>query len=181
MRSASVSCSMGVALFLGASALGQCVSPSVVTQPESEEWCLLRPPGEFSLTATGTQPLVYQWRRDGIDIPGANEPTYTDLRPGQRSTFTCVVANACGSVTSEAAGYSLLCVIDIWGCDDLFPVCGCRVRSNGQDDLLTYLYCFAEGLADADCDDGTFTGTLDGGITTDDLLYWLYRFVDTGC
>ena len=31
----------------------------------------------FSASASGTPPLRYQWRRDGVDIAGARTPTHT--------------------------------------------------------------------------------------------------------
>ena len=39
---------------------------------------------------------------------------------------------------------------------------------------------FELGDINADVDDGSFTGTVDGGVTIDDLLYYLIRFED-GC
>jgi hypothetical protein len=48
------------------------------------------------------------------------------------------------------------------------------------DDLLYYLQVFADGVARADVDDGSSTGTRDGGVTIDDLLYFLQRF-EAGC
>ncbi|HEX2711997.1 MAG TPA: immunoglobulin domain-containing protein, partial [Candidatus Acidoferrales bacterium] len=46
------------------------VGPSIMTQPTSQTV----PPGQtatFSVGATGTAPLSYQWRKNGVAISGA--------------------------------------------------------------------------------------------------------------
>jgi len=48
------------------------------------------------------------------------------------------------------------------------------------DDLIFFLALFEQGSSPADVDDGSGTGTTDGGITIDDLLYYLARF-ESGC
>jgi glucose/arabinose dehydrogenase len=60
----------------------------------------------FSVTASGTPPLTFQWQRDGGDIPGATSATYT-LANAQLSdngaTFRAVVSNDFGDATSNSA------------------------------------------------------------------------------
>jgi len=66
-------------------------------------------PGEsatFSATATGDQPLTYQWQRDGVDIEGAQSDSYTLPAPtlaDSGAQFRLVVTNAVGSATSASA------------------------------------------------------------------------------
>jgi len=60
----------------------------------------------FSVTATGTAPLSYQWKKNGTAISGATSASY--VTPATTSSdngaqFTVVVSNATGSVTSSAA------------------------------------------------------------------------------
>jgi glucose/arabinose dehydrogenase len=60
----------------------------------------------FTVVASGTAPLHYQWRRGGIDIPGATGASYTlagATLADDGATFTAVVSNSFGSVTSNAA------------------------------------------------------------------------------
>ena len=62
----------------------------------------------FSVTATGTAPIVYQWRRNGVNIAGATGATYVTppvvLADDNGAQFSVVVSNPAGSVTSAAAG-----------------------------------------------------------------------------
>jgi glucose/arabinose dehydrogenase len=60
----------------------------------------------FTVAASGTAPLQYQWRRGGIDIPGATGPSYTlagATLADDGATFAAVVSNSFGTVTSNAA------------------------------------------------------------------------------
>jgi hypothetical protein len=59
----------------------------------------------FSVTATGTAPLSYQWRKDGAAISGATSSTLTlaSVSAANAGTYTVVVTNSAGSVTSTGA------------------------------------------------------------------------------
>jgi hypothetical protein len=60
----------------------------------------------FSVTATGTAPLSYQWQKNASNITGATAASYTTLATTQSdsgSTFRVVVSNMAGTVTSAAA------------------------------------------------------------------------------
>jgi glucose/arabinose dehydrogenase len=60
----------------------------------------------FSVTASGTAPLQYRWRRGGLDIPGATGSSYTltgATLADDGATFAVVVSNSFGTVTSNAA------------------------------------------------------------------------------
>jgi hypothetical protein len=86
-----------------------------------------------------------------------------------------VFSNACGSVTSNAAAWSL-CVADT---DDGTGTGVCD-GGVGIEDLLHYLGVYDAGTFRADVDDGTGTGHPDGGVGIEDLLYYLARY-DAGC
>jgi glucose/arabinose dehydrogenase len=63
-------------------------------------------PASFSVSASGTAPLSYQWQRDLANIPGANGTTYTlaTTSPADDgATFRAVVTNAFGTATSNSA------------------------------------------------------------------------------
>lgn len=58
----------------------------------------------FSVTASGSSPLTYQWRRNGASIAGAAASTYSisSATPADEGAeFSVVVSNSAGSVTSQ--------------------------------------------------------------------------------
>jgi len=60
----------------------------------------------FSVAATGTAPLSYQWQKGTSDIAGETSASYTTPTTGSSdsgSTFRVVVSNSAGSATSNAA------------------------------------------------------------------------------
>lgn len=63
-------------------------------------------PASFSVSASGTAPLAFQWQRDGVNIAGATSSTYT-LASAQLAdngaTFRAVVSNSFGTDTSNSA------------------------------------------------------------------------------
>ena len=64
----------------------------------------------FSVTATGTAPLTYQWRRNGTSIAGATAASYTTAAAtaaDNGTVFQCAVSNAAGTVVSTTAVLSV--------------------------------------------------------------------------
>ena len=65
----------------------------------------------FSMTATGTAPLSYQWQKDGMDltdgcsITGATTTTLTitGVMESDEGGYRCVVSNSLGMDTSNTA------------------------------------------------------------------------------
>src|SRR5258707_179189 len=81
------------------------VAPSITTQPASRT-VTAGQPAAFTVAATGTAPLTYQWKKNGTAISGATSSSYTT--PATTSSdngaqFTVTVSNSAGSVTSNAA------------------------------------------------------------------------------
>ncbi len=80
-------------------------APAISQHPQSKT-VLVGRTGTFSVSATGTAPLSYQWKKNGANISGANSSSYTVPAvtiQDSGSTFCCVVSNSVGSVTSENA------------------------------------------------------------------------------
>jgi len=79
-------------------------APAITVQPTSLTRCI-GTAATLSVTATGTSPLSYQWRRGGVNIPGATSARLTigSLATGDGGSYDCVIANGCGFVTSNAA------------------------------------------------------------------------------
>jgi hypothetical protein len=84
------------------------VPVSITTQPVAGA---VNPGANRTLTvaATGTAPLSYQWRRNGMAIPGATSASYTLSGAGLDNVgiHDVVVTNPVGSVVSNAATITL--------------------------------------------------------------------------
>ena len=83
--------------------------PSITSQPTNQT----SNSGEtasFSVTATGSAPLSYQWRKDGVVISGATGSTLalSSVRGFDEADYTVSVTNSVGSVTSIDAVLTIL-------------------------------------------------------------------------
>jgi hypothetical protein len=81
------------------------VSPTITTQPASQT-VTAGQTATFTVVASGTAPLSYQWRKNGVAISGATSSSYTTpatATSDSGSTFSVVVSNTAGTVTSSAA------------------------------------------------------------------------------
>ena len=79
--------------------------PSITTQPASQS-VTAGQTASFSVAATGTAPLNYQWKKNGVAVNGASSPAYSTPATSSSDNgeqFTVVVSNSDGSVTSSAA------------------------------------------------------------------------------
>ena len=89
----------------GVGTQGAVTAPSITSQPTSQT-IIAGQMATFSVVATGTSPMTYQWVKNGIAISGATSPSYTTpptTASDNASKFTVVVNNSAGSVTSAAA------------------------------------------------------------------------------
>jgi len=140
-----------------------CSPPSITSQPQDSSVCV-GASASFTVAATGTPTLVYQWRKDTVDlsdggnISGANTPTLTidPTTAGDSGNYDVVVSNGCGSVTSASRTLAVDST-DTDGdgtadCNDGCPddpaktapgICGCGVADTDTD-----------GDGTADCNDG---------------------------
>jgi hypothetical protein len=78
--------------------------PIITNQPQS----LAVNPGSaasFTVGATGTGPLAYQWQKNGTNISGATTNLYSiaGAAVGDAADYTVVITNNFGSVTSAVA------------------------------------------------------------------------------
>ncbi|HET6543464.1 MAG TPA: PQQ-dependent sugar dehydrogenase [Chryseolinea sp.] len=64
----------------------------------------------LSVSALGSTPLSYQWRKNGNNIPGATNSTlaFSPAALANSGNYTVVVSNASGNVTSEVATLTVL-------------------------------------------------------------------------
>jgi hypothetical protein len=81
------------------------IKPAIVTQPASQT-VNAGQPATFTVAATGTGPLSYQWYENGVAISGATSTAYTTspvTLGDSGEAFTVTVSNSAGSVTSMTA------------------------------------------------------------------------------
>ena len=82
-------------------------SPAITTQPLAQT-ITAGQTASFSVQATGTSPIGYQWKKNGVDISGATASTYTtpatsNADVGAELAYSVVLTNSAGSATSTAA------------------------------------------------------------------------------
>ena len=75
------------------------VAPSITVQP-ADQSVTTGQTATFSVTATGSEPLSYQWQRNGAAISGATDSSYTTAAHPARTTAPCSPSS---SVTPSAA------------------------------------------------------------------------------
>src|SRR6202790_4040767 len=80
-------------------------APSITTQPANQTVTAPQT-ATFTVVASGTAPLSYQWLKNGANVAGATSSSYTTLlttTADNGSTFDVVVSNTAGTATSNAA------------------------------------------------------------------------------
>ncbi len=90
-------------------------APQITTEPVSQR-VTAGQSATFSVAATGTAPLSYQWQKSGTAISGATSASYTTpatTTGDSGSTFTVVVSNSAGSVTSSPVATLTVSAVDV--------------------------------------------------------------------
>ena len=77
---------------------------AILSQPVSQTM-LTGKTISFSVVATGVEPLVYQWSKDGVDIDGATASALelADVSADDAGDYVVTVSNADGAVESDTA------------------------------------------------------------------------------
>jgi hypothetical protein len=100
---------------------GGAVAPAITAQPTNQR-VVVGSTATFTVTATGSAPLGYQWQKGTTPISGATASSYTTPATtlvDDGSSFQVVVSNSAGSVTSNsvmltvAAGTALARGVDV--------------------------------------------------------------------
>jgi glucose/arabinose dehydrogenase len=83
-------------------------APIITDQPDNLT-VMVGQTASFSVSATGSAPLTYQWTKDNVTIAGANSATYTitNTQTSHAGLYRVVVSNAVGSATSNAASLTV--------------------------------------------------------------------------
>lgn len=79
--------------------------PPTIAQPPQSHPIVIGSNTAFSVTASGTPVLSYQWRKDGLNIGGAMATNYnlTGVTTNDEAGYDVVVSNPYGSITSAVA------------------------------------------------------------------------------
>ncbi len=108
------------------------VAPSITTEP-SDVTVNAGNDTTFSVAANGTAPLSYQWRKNGVNIRGANGANYW-LKNAQLAdngaAFSVEVRNSAGRVTSRNAILTVTAASVSGSLDTTFDTDGIVVHNN---------------------------------------------------
>ena len=127
---------------------GTTASPTITVQPVAAT-AYETQTVTFSVTASGSGTLSYQWRKNGVDIGGATSANYvtTVTLADNGSQFSVTISNGLGTVTSnaavltvQAANVKSLVISEVASCFDPATDCWLEVynpTSTGID-LATY-------------------------------------------
>ena len=84
--------------------------PAITTQP-TDQLAFAGQPANFSVMATGSGPLRYQWRKNGVNLVGATATSLAvpaTLTVDSGATFSVVVTSNASSTTSAAGTLTVL-------------------------------------------------------------------------
>jgi len=89
---------------------GKCLLPVAITSQPTNETVLGGNSATFAVSATGSQPIKYQWNINGTNIFGATNSTLTlvSVQPTNAGNYTVTVANPSGTLTSSNAMLTVL-------------------------------------------------------------------------
>lgn len=78
---------------------------TITQQPQSPQTAAVGGSATFSVTAAGSPPLSYQWRFNGVEIPGATQPalTLSNVKVTDAGIYQVLVKNPAGSLSSAPA------------------------------------------------------------------------------
>lgn len=111
---------------------------------------------ELVITPGGSGPFTYQWRKNGVQLPGRTSRTlpFAAVTCADTGAYDCVVTNGCGIVTTKAT-HLATCPADL-NCDGFVS----------GDDFDEYAVLFINGDAAADFNnDGFVNGDDFDGFT----------------
>ena len=89
-----------------AAALTVNAAPPAITAQPAAQTITAGDMATFSVTATGTGALSYQWKKSGTDIPGATNSSYTTPAmgyAGNGAEYSVVLTDSVGTTTSSSA------------------------------------------------------------------------------
>jgi len=100
--------------------------PTISGAPQNQS-VLAGQTATFSVTATGTLPLSFQWLFNGTNLAGAtaNPLVLAGVQPANAGNYSVVITNIAGSVTSSVAALTILtsnpAIVAQWNFNSLVP------------------------------------------------------------
>src|SRR5208337_899887 len=95
-----------IAAIYNAGGAGECppTGPTITMQPANQT-VVVGGTANFSVTASGTSPLSYQWNFNGTNLSGATDTTLTlaNVQLSQAGNYAVLVTNNYGSILSSNA------------------------------------------------------------------------------
>ncbi len=83
--------------------------PAILTAPPAALAVSDGGSATLSVSAFGSGPLTYQWKHDGIAIPGATASSHTfTVTPNSGGSYTVVIGDGTSSVTSPATAFTVV-------------------------------------------------------------------------
>jgi endonuclease/exonuclease/phosphatase family metal-dependent hydrolase len=110
--------------------------PAIVSQPQNQT-VTNGANVTFSVSATGTPPLAYQWRLDNTNLPGATSSnlTLTAVTFAQAGFYTVVITNVLGSAGSDPF------TLSVWSASPpAFSYLTYNANGNGQTNWSTNMW-----------------------------------------
>ncbi len=91
----------------------------MISSPQSQR-AVVGQPVEFNVVAQGVAPIIYQWRFNGADLPGATNGvlTLTNIQLGGAGNYSVVVSNEFTTLASLEATLSVG-LVAAWGGNDI--------------------------------------------------------------
>ena len=90
---------------------GVCTGVNISTQPV-DQTATVGSTATFNVVAIGTSPYIYQWKKNGVDIIGANSDSYTTpilTLAGSGDYYSCFITN-CNGLYAAISNEALLTV-----------------------------------------------------------------------
>jgi hypothetical protein len=100
---------------LGAIEIHTATVPSILADPGSQA-VLIGSNVSFTVSASGTAPLTYQWLKNGSGVAGATNATFVILnaQPADAGQYSAVASNSAGTATSNPATLTVLSTFQAW-------------------------------------------------------------------
>jgi hypothetical protein len=98
-----------IAAIYAAGSSGKCGSPKVLAPPQSQT-VAVGSNVTFTVSATGTAPLSYQWQFNGGAVSGAtlSSLVLSSVQTTNAGNYAAIVSNAAGAITSSVASLTVL-------------------------------------------------------------------------